>query len=263
MKHKSLLFTLLLFVMMMACTSKKEVNPFLTDWNTPMGTPPFGKIENSHFVPAYVEGIKQHEAEINAIVNNPDEPTFENTLVALDESGLLLDKVSSVFGNLTGANTNDELQQIAKEVSPLVTKHSTNISLNEGLFKRVKTLWDKKNDLVLNGEQMRLLDETYMDFVRGGANLDDTQKARLREINEQLSMLSLQFGDNILAETNRFEMVVENEADLKGLPQSIVASAAEAARQKGYEGKWLFTTQKPSMIPFLTYAENRALREKL
>jgi peptidyl-dipeptidase Dcp len=262
MKHKSLLFTLLLG-MMVACTGKKEVNPFLTDWNTPFGTPPFGKIENSHFVPAYVEGVKQHEAEIDAIVNNPDEPTFENTLVALDESGLLLDKVSSVFGNLSGADTNEELQRIAKEVSPLVTKHYTNISLNEGLFKRIKTLWDKKEMLELNAEQMRLLEVTYTNFVRGGANLDETQKTRVREINEQLSMLSLQFGDNILAETNSFEMVVENEADLKGLPQSIVASAAEAARQKGYEGKWLFTTQKPSMIPFLSYAENRALREKL
>ena len=262
MKHKLLLFTLLLLGMM-ACNGKKEVNPFLTDWNTPHGTPPFGEIENKDFVPAFTEGIKQHEAEIDAIVNNAEAPTFENTLVALDISGLLLDKVSNVFSNLTGANTNDELQQIAKEISPLVTKHSTNISLNEGLFKRVKVLWDKKDELDLNAEQKRLLEEIYMDFVRGGANLDETQKARLREINEQLSLLSLQFGDNILAETNSFELVIDNETDLKGLPQSIIESAAEAARQKGYNGKWLFTTQKPSMIPFLTYAENRDLREKI
>lgn len=240
-----------------------EQNPFLTEWNTPFGTPPFNEIKNNHYMPAFIEGMKQHKAEIDAIINNTEAPTFENTLVALDKSGSLLTKVSEVFNNLTSAHTNDSLQAIAKEVSPLITAHYGDINLNPELFARIKAVYEQRSKLVLSIEQTTLLEKYYSDFVRGGANLDDAAKAELRKIDEKLAKLSLTFGDNVLAETNGFELIIDKKEDLSGLPAGLIASAAETAKSKGYEGKWVFTPHKPSLIPFITYSNKRDLREKL
>jgi peptidyl-dipeptidase Dcp len=181
----------------------------------------------------------------------------------MEKTGELLDKVSHVFFNLTSSMTNDEMQAIAKELSPLLSKHRDDIRLNEKLFQRVKTVYEKKDQLDLNTEQEKLLDEYYKSFVRGGANLADEQKEKFREINKELSLLTLQFGENILKENNRFEMVIENKEDLAGLPESVISAAAEAAKERGHEGKWVFTLHKPSLIPFLQYSEKRELREKM
>ena len=240
-----------------------EVNPLLSDYGTPFETPPFDRIKEEHFLPAYQEGMNQHNADIAAIIGNPDAPTFENTIVALDNSGSLLTKVDNLFNGLRGANTNDEIQRIAKEVTPLLSKHFDNITLNAEIFARVKAVYDRKDSLDLSVEQSELLDKFYKDFVRNGANLDGEKQARLREINEELSLLSLSFGENILKEDNAFELVIEEEEDLSGLPENVVAGAAEAARERGHEGKWVFTLHKPSLIPFLQYSDKRQLREKI
>ncbi|MEA3318192.1 MAG: M3 family metallopeptidase, partial [Bacteroidota bacterium] len=253
-------------VMLSACNNAQQGikdNPLLSEFNTPHNVPPFDKIEAEHYMPAFKEAMKQNIEEIDAIVNNTEEASFENTIVALDNTGILLDRVSSIFFNIKGADTNDDLNKIAKEVSPLLSKHGDDISLNEDLFKRVKTVYDKKDDLELNTEQAMLLKKTYKGFVRSGANLDDTKKTKLRKINEELSMSTLQFGENQLKETNAFELVIDNEEELAGLPESSILDAKEAAKAKGYEGKYLFTLQKPSLIPFITYSDKRDLREKM
>ena len=238
-------------------------NPFFTEWTTPFGTAPFDKIQNDHYLPAFKEGIAQKEAEIAAIVNNTEEPTFENTIVAMETSGELLNKVDGVFFNLKSAHTNDVIDSVTKIVSPLEAKLADDINLNEKLFARIKAIYDKKDGLNLNAEQLKLLDEYYKGFVRGGALLDETQKAKLREINQEITKLTNQFGDNVLAETNNYMMVIDNEEDLAGLPQSIIDAAAETAKAKGQEGKWVFTIQKTSFIPFIQYSEKRDLREKI
>ncbi|MBE0640297.1 MAG: M3 family metallopeptidase [Bacteroidales bacterium] len=240
-----------------------EMNPFLTTYNTPFDVPPFNKIRNEHFLPAINEGIKAHASEIEAIVNNPEPASFENTIAALDRSGFLLTEVNSVFYNLQSAHTNDELQKIAQEASPLLSEHSDDILLNEGLFKRVKAVYDKRENLSLDKEQQMLLDKTYKRFARNGALLDNEKKETLRGINSELSLLSLKFGDNLLAETNAFQMVIEEENDLAGLPQSVRDAAADAAREAGLSDSWLITLHSPSRMPFLQYAQNRKLREKL
>jgi len=245
-----------------ACTTE-EKNPFLTDWDTPFGTPPFDKIKTEHYPPAYETALKAQNEEINAIVNNQTEPTFENTIVALDQTGELLNKVSRVFGAMISAMSNEELQKIAKDISPKITKHKDDINLNEDLFKRVKAVYEKKESLGLNTEQNKLLDKYYKTFVRGGINLEDKAKKEFRKINEEIALLTLNFGENILKETNKFELVVDNEEDLDGLPESSIAGAFETAKEKGYEGKWVFTIHKPSMIPFLQYSAKRDLREKI
>ena len=262
MTMKTLLILLLAFVLVAAC-SRTGKNPFFKEWDTPFGTPPFSEIKEEHYMPAFLEGIRQHEQEIEAIANNPEAPTFENTLEALEYSGQLLTRVENVFYNLTSANTNDRLQAISKEVAPIRTKHYDDILLNEKLFARIKALWEKRDQLNLNPEQARLLEKYYKDFVRGGANLNEEKKARLREINKELSVLTIRFGENILKENNRFELVIENEADLAGLPENVIRAAAEAAKERGHEGRWVFTLHKPSLIPFLQYSEKRDLREKL
>ncbi|MBW6535968.1 MAG: M3 family metallopeptidase [Mariniphaga sp.] len=239
-------------------------NPFFKEWTTPYGVPPFEEIEVEHFLPALKEGIAQREAEVEAIVANTAEPTFENTILALDKSGELLDKVTGTFYPLSSANTNDEMQALAREISPLMTRHRDNISLNPVLFERIKSVYDSRNNLGLDKEQMRATEKYYEDFVRGGANLTDADQAKLRELNEELSKLRLQFGENLLAETNRnFKLVIDNEADLAGLSDDVIDRAADDAKAAGEEGKWVFTLAKPSMLPFLQYAENRNLREKL
>ena len=261
--RKILALTTVITLVMISCNQTKEINPFFTKWDTPYGTAPFSQIKNEHYIPAVKEGISQHEEEIKAIVSKTEEPTFKNTIEALDKSGSLLKKVEGVFGNLASANTNDEMQAIAKDMSTLLTPHESNIKLNPELFKRVKAVYDKMDQLELTQEQTQLLKKTYEDFERGGANLPEDKKERLRKIDEELSMLSLQFGDNILAETNAFELIIDNKEDLSGLPESVIATAAATAKSKGYEGKWVFTPHKPSMIPFITYSDKRDLREKL
>jgi peptidyl-dipeptidase Dcp len=250
-----------------ACGAKEEktenMNPFFEAYDTPFEVPPFDKIENEHFSPAILEGIKKQQAEIDAIVNNPEDPTFANTIEAMEKSGELLAKVSTVFYNFNSANTNDTIQAIAKELAPEISKHSDNISLNEKLFARVKSIWEKKDNLGLNGEQQKLLEKTYKSFVRNGANLNEADKEKLRKINSRLSVWSLTFGQNLLAETNAFKLFVDNEADLAGLPQELRDAAKADAKAAGEEEKWLFTLQNPSIMPFLQYAENRELRKQI
>ncbi len=238
-------------------------NPFLSPYSTPLNTPPFGAIENRHFLPAIKEGIRREEAEIDAIVRNPKPATFANTLAAFDSSGQLLSEVNAVFGALQGADTSPEIQRIAREASPQLAAHNDSIRLNERLFARIKSVYDRRSRLKLSPEERFLLENTYRDFVRGGALLNAAEKARLRELNQKLSILSLQFGDNLLAETNDFKLVLDDRADLAGLPPSVIAMAESTARQLKMPGKWVFTVQVPSMTPFLQYSTRRDLREKL
>lgn len=238
-------------------------NPFLKAYNTPFNVPPFDKISNKHFIPAIEEAIKLQKEEIEAIVSNKEEPTFENTLVAYDNSGELLDNVDNTLSNLASANTSAEIQEITKKASELTTPHYDDIKLNADLFKRIAAVYEKRNELNLNPEQIRLTEQVYKKFVRGGAGLDDSSKLKLREINQKLSQLTLKVGDNILAETNSFQLVIDNKDDLAGLPQSSIDAAAETAKETGNEGKWVFTIQKPSLIPFLMYSDKRELREKM
>jgi peptidyl-dipeptidase Dcp len=264
---KSIVLVLIL-VSVIICSCAKEQgeepkpeNPLLTKWETPYGVPPFGKIREEHYQPAFEAGMLAHQAEIEAIANNEAEATFANTVEALDRTGELLSQVSSVFYNLLSANTNDTMQEIAKDVAPKLSKHRDDIMLNEKLFTRVQTVYQQKDSLQLTSEQAMLAEKTYKDFVRSGAGLDAAKKEQLREINKKLSLLSLQFGENILKENNTFELVLEKEKDLAGLPEAVRATAKEAAIERKQEGKWVFTLHKPSLIPFLQYSEKRELRE--
>lgn len=253
---------------LMACSGNKEksadaVNPFFTEYATPFGVPPFDEIKLEHYKPAFLKGMEEQAKEIDAIVNARSMPDFENTIVALDQSGQLLRRVSAVFYGLNSANTSDEMQALSKELSPLLSKHSDDISLNPRLFERVKQVYDNKEKFNLDKEQTKLLEETYQDFVRGGANLDSAKQVKLRQLNSEIAMLQLTFGQNMLKETNAFQLVIDKKEDLAGLPESLIANAAAAAKAAGMEGKWLFTLHNPSVMPFLQYADNRALREKI
>ncbi len=268
--NKLLFFIFVAGLAFTSCQSEKKEsnlnmeNPFFVEWNTPFGVPPFDEIKVEHYVPAVKEGIKQQEAEIAAIVANSEAPTFENTILAFDESGVLLSKVSGVFGPLSSAVTNDEMQAVARELSPIRTGHRNNISMNAGLFKRIKVVYDKRNELGFDQEQMRVVEKFYSDFERGGANLNAENQAKLKEINIELSGLYLQFGENLLAETNKnFKLVIDKKEDLAGLPEDVIAGASIAAEKAGDTGKWVFTMAKPSWIPFLTFSEKRDLREQL
>ena len=214
-----------------------------------------------HYKPAFLQGMEEQQKEIDAIVNNPEPATFQNTIAALDQSGTLLRKVSTVFYGLKSANTNDEMDALSRELSPLQSKHSDDIALNEKLFARIKAVYENPGNL--DKEQKKLLEETYKDFVRGGANLDAESQKKLRELNSEISMLLLTFGQNMQKETNAFQLIVDKEEDLAGLPQNLIASAAETAKEAGMEGKWIFTLHNPSVMPFLQYADNRDLREKI
>ncbi|WP_433813806.1 M3 family metallopeptidase [Flavobacterium johnsoniae] len=231
-------------------------------FNTKHNTAPFSQIKIEDYVPAFNEGIALAKAEIDAIVNNPDAPTFENTIVAMDYSGDILDRLSSIFFNLNSAETNDEMQKIAQEVSPLLSEFGNDIRLNADLFARVKAVYDQKESLGLNPEQTTLLDKKYKSFSRNGANLPEDKKNQLREIDKELSKLSLQFGENVLAETNSFELHLTDEKDLSGLPEGTIEAARLLAKNQEKEG-WIFTLDHPSYIPFLTYADNRELRKKM
>ncbi|MDT3697291.1 MAG: M3 family metallopeptidase [Ignavibacterium sp.] len=238
-------------------------NPFFTEYTTPFQTPPFDKIKNEHYLPAFYEGIKIKRAEIDAIINNPDKPTFENTIAAIEKSGKLLKKVSSVFFNISGSNGDNETQKIAETITPELSKLNNDIFLNEKLFQRIKSINDEKDKLNLTAEQLKVLDNYYSDFVRNGIGLDEEKKSRLKKINEELSMLSLKFGDNLRKETNSIALVVENKEDLKGLPDAAIQGAQELAEQNSLTGKWAFNLQRTSFTPFLQYSEKRNLREKL
>ena len=238
-------------------------NPFFEEWNTPFGVPPFDRIRDEHFLPALHKAVEEQRREVKAIAQNPARPTFANTIEALDDSGELLDRVEGVFFNLSSAETNDRLQEISREVAPLLSALRDDIRLDPQLFTRVRQVRENRAALKLNAEQDRLLDDTWKRFVRGGANLDEPQKERLRAINKELSVLSVRFGNNLLKETNAYRLVIENREDLAGLPDTAVSAAAEAAKAAGLPGKWLFTLQAPSIWPFLSYADNRELRRRM
>lgn len=246
-----------------AQTNKPENNPLLTSYQTPFQAPPFELIENSHYKPAILEAIKINQQEIEAITANNEKPTFENTIVALENSGALLNRITTTFSNLNSTNTNDALQATAKELAPELSKNSDNIFLNEKLFARIKTVWDKQKDFRLNAEQAKLLEKKYKAFVRSGANLTAQQKDRLRKINEQLSVLALKFGENVLAETNAYQLVIDKKSDLAGLPEEVIQAAADEAKENNKPGKWIFTLQNASVMPFLQYADNRNLRKEI
>lgn len=245
-----------------------EQNPLIQTWDTPYEAPPFEKIKLEHYKPAFLHAIDAHNKEIEAIVNNDEPANFDNTILALENSGSLLNRISSVFFNLTSSNTNDEMQALSQDLSPTLTEHGDNINLNDKLFQRVLKVYNDNKvqtaeQLKLTPEQQTLLNETYKKFVRSGANLNEEDKNRLRDINKELSVFSLKYGDNLLTETNAYELVIENKDDLKGLPADIVEAASEEAKAKNKEGKWVFTLSNSSVMPFLQYAENRELRKKI
>ncbi|WP_026707045.1 M3 family metallopeptidase [Flavobacterium frigidarium] len=238
------------------------MNVLLSKFTTKHDTAPFSQIKNDDYAPAIQEGITLAKAEIDTIVNNPEAPTFENTIVAMDYAGDILDRASSIFFNLNSAETNDEMQKIAQEVSPLLSEFGNDIRLNPELFARVKAVYDSRESLSLTPEQVTLLDKKYKSFSRNGANLAEDKKNKLREIDKELSKLSLQFGENILAETNAFQMHLTDEKDLAGLPEGTIEAARFLAKAQEKEG-WIFTLDHPSYVPFMTYAKNRELRKKL
>jgi peptidyl-dipeptidase Dcp len=237
-------------------------NPLLADFTSPFETPPFHLVKTDHFLPAIEEAIKLAKAEVEKI-KAESVPTFENTLEALDRAGKKLSVISAVFFNLNSAETNDEIQKLAREISPLLTEYSNDILLDQNLFQRVAKVFKEKEKLDLTEEQKTLLDKTYKSFVRNGANLNSDDAVRLREIDQQLAQLSLKFGENVLAETNKYVHYVENEAEIEGLPEGIKEAASQIAEEKGQPGKWAFTLDYPSYIPAMTYAKNRELRKRL
>ncbi|MFN3315620.1 MAG: M3 family peptidase, partial [Raineya sp.] len=224
-------------------------NPLVEEWNTPYQCVPFDKIKNEHFVPALQFAIEQAKKEINEIANNPATPTFENTIVALDNSGALVDRVSTILSNLNSAETSPELQKIAKETSPMLSEYSNDVLLNENLFKRIKQIYDSRNTLNLDAESQMLLEKTYKRFARNGANLNPSQKELLRSIDKRLAALALQFGENVLNDTNEFLLELTDEKDLAGLPDFVKEAAKETAKKKNKKG-YVFTLQAPSYIPF-------------
>lgn len=267
MRHL-LLFSLALLLAVSACQTpeKKEANgdnPFFSKYDTPFNVPPFEQIKPEHYMPAIDAAMAEHKQEIEAIINNKEAATFENTIVALDDAGKALSEVMSVYYSLKSAHGTEGIMAIAPEVGKKSSAHSDDISLNPALFARVKEVYAQKEELELTGEQKMLLKDTYKGFVRSGVSLDDAKKVELRKINSRMSELFNSFSNNVLGETNAFKLVIDNKEDLAGLPEASVLGAAETATEAGMEGKWVFTTKKPSMLPFLQYADKRELREKL
>ena len=270
MSKKLLNVIVLSAIALSACNDKQAkqeeapaVNPFLTEYTTPFQVPPFDQIKNEHYMPAFEAGIKEQQGEIDAIVNNTETPTFENTILPFDKSGQTLDRVSNVFFNLNECLTNDEMIAIAEQVLPMLSKHSDSIMMNPKLFERIDYVYQHRNEMGLDDQQIRVVEKYHQDFIRSGAGLNAEQQAELSQINEQLSTLSLQFGNNLLKENAGYKLVIEDEKDLAGLPQTSIDAAAEQAKADGMEGKWVFTLSKPSLIPFLQFADNRDLREKM
>jgi len=248
------------FALVFGCTMQTG-NPLLKEWKTPLQTPPFNEIKNEHFMPAIQEGMRIEIAEVEEIINNSEKPTFKNTIEALEKSGKLLSKVSRVFGCLNGANTNDELQNISKELAPIRSRHNDDINLNEKLFAKIKQIYEERESLELTPEQNTVLENYYKDFVRSGADLNDEDKAKLRIINEEMSKLYVKFRQNHLSQTNAIALVIDKEEDLAGLTDEVIQAAADMAKARDMAGKWVLTLQKPSFIPFLQYSEKRNLRE--
>ncbi len=255
--------TIILGAIAMSLLACNKTNPLIDQPATPFGVPAFDQVKLEHYMPAFEEAIRQDKAGIDAIANNTEAPTFENTIVALDRNGELLERVSSVFFNVLEADGNDEMDAIAEKVSPMLSELSSYITLNDKLFERVKAVYDQRESLDLNPEQMRLLTETYKGFADNGANLPADKKERLKQINEELDLLSLQFGRNVVAETNSCRRFVTSEEELKGLPESAKAAAAEEAAAAGHPGEWMFTPKRTSFTPVLQYCENRELRKQL
>ncbi len=266
--------TLLLLVMVlpvmafvMACGGSGDggdtgENPILAEWDTPYGVPPFDQIHEADYLPAFREGMAEQKVEVQAIIDNPDDPTFANTIEELERTGAQLTKASNAFFPVRSAHSNEEIRAIAAEIAPELAAHRDDIRLNPDLYARVKVVYGEREELGLTPEQLKLLEETNKGFVRGGIDLPEESKARLREINGELAQLSQQFSQNLLAETNDFEMHVTDEADLGDLPDSLKMAAAQMALDKGYEGGWVFTLQRPSLNPFLQYSPNRELRRE-
>ena len=238
-------------------------NPFFAAYGTPFNVHPFDVIEPAHFVPAFEEAMQQQKSEHQDIIGNPDAPTFQNTIAALDRSGELLGEISAVFFSLSGSNTNDALREINQQMSPRLAAHRDELRLDPQIFERVKTVYDARESLQLNSEQSFMLENMYKGYARNGALLDADNQVRLKDINQSLSKLRVDFGDHLLAETNGFELLITDESRLSGLPAAVVDAAAKTATNSGYEGAWVFTTHKPSMLPFLTYADDRDLRSEL
>ncbi|MBS2212502.1 M3 family metallopeptidase [Carboxylicivirga mesophila] len=252
-----------------ACQNQKKDgagasdNPFFSAYTTPYNVPPFEQIKPEHYMPALDKAMAEHKKEVEAIINNSEAATFENTIVALDDAGKMLSEVTSVYYGLKSADGTEGIMAIATDVAKKLSAHSDDISLNPDLFKRVEAVYNQKEELNLTGEQQMLLEDTYKGFVRSGVSLADDKKTELRQINSRLSELFNNFSTNVLTETNSFKLVLDKQDDLAGLPESVIAGAAETAKEMGMEGKWVFTTHKPSMLPFLQYADKRELREKL
>ncbi len=240
-----------------------QTNPFFEKWDTPFGVPPFGKIKTEHFLPAIQEGMKQHRREVDGIAKDPAPPTFASTVAALDRAGLLLERSTAVFQNLSSAETSDALQAVQKQVAPMLAAHRDDIALDPALFQRVKAVWEARATLTLDPDQQKLLEDTWRDFVRGGALLPKEGQERLRATNAELAGLSVKFGNNLLKETNAYRLVIEKKEDLAGLPDRVVAGAAEAAKKAGLDGRWVFTLQAPSLWPFLQGADKRELRRQI
>ncbi len=249
---------------MTSCSNKTEhVNPFIAGYDTPYEIPPFESIQYTDYLPAFEAGIKEAQADIDAIVANPETPTFENTIIALDRSGKILERVSLVFGALSESNSSDEMNDIAEKAMPMVSQYSDAMMMNEGLFNRVKHLYDNIDSVEYTTAQRRAIERTYKNFVRNGALLDSVGKAELTKLNLQLTDLYLKFNKNLLEATNAFELVVDDESQLAGIPANVVATAAETAAARGQQGKWIFTLHAPSRLPVLQFAENRDLRRKM
>ncbi len=254
---------LIAYLIPLAPEIRNMINPLLLPFNTPFGVPPFSEIENEHYLPAIKEGIEIARAEVHEIIENQEAPTFENTILALEKNGEVLGNITSVLFNLNSAETSSEIQKIAQEASPLLTAFNNEIKQNAKLFGRIQAVYDKRADLSLNTEQRMLLDKTYKSFIRSGASLDGEKKKRFGEIAVELSTHGLKFGENVLAETNDFTLEVTDEKDLVGLPEDVKMRAKIEAGKRGKENTWVFTLHMPSYMPFMEYADNRELREKM
>ncbi len=262
---KKTLMTILVSGLMFASCSKQEAtdNPLLQKWDTPFETAPFEKIKVEHYLPAFEAAMEEHNKEIQAIIDNAEAPTFDNTIAALDYAGETLSKVAGVFFNMMAANTSEELQKVNEQVGPMMATHSDNVSMNAKLFERIKAVYDAKDSQKYTGEQLALLEKTYNKFVRSGALLDAAKQEELRKVNAELTKVEAKFDANLLKESKAYQLVIDKEEDLKGLPQGEKEKASALAKQEGKEGKWIFTLDNPSFIPFVTYADNRDLRKEI
>jgi len=264
---RTIAFLILAIAILNSCQNQKDNmlndNPFLSKYDTPYGVPPFDKITTAHYLPGILKGIDEHNDEIKDIKSSKKNSTFKNTIEALDYSGYALQKVLDVYNNALLADNSDSLQLIANEAAPLLSSHFDEEIMDSLLFQRIKQVYDNTESGSLNPEEKMLLNETYKSFVRNGANLNNSEKEKLKSINEKLAVSTLKFGNNLLAEDNNWKLIIESEEDLAGLPDMIVASAAEAAEASGYPGQWVITMHKPSWIPFLQYSSKRNLREKV